>query len=392
MSETKLYPFLRNAYFFKDLSDEEIRLVAGLCDEEEREAGDVIFVEGSMADRFYIVIEGRVEVWKNFYDPKPDLLAIHGTGHFFGEMALIDELPRSATVVAKERLRLLSLYRDDFRRLITEKASIALSVMKSISYLVRSANEAYVEDLRTRNAELEKAYTELEREQAKRLRNERLSTMGKFSTLILHDIRNPLSSLKGQLQLMEMRIDDPSRLAGHIRASLTEIGRLERLAGEFLDYSRGEVRLDMAVTSAGRILDRLRENLSDRLARSDIRLEMENRYDEPVILDAERVLRALHNLADNARKAMSPKGGLLRIVASRNGEHLDFEVTDQGEGMSPEVLERLFEPFFSAFGKGGTGLGMLIVKNIAEAHGGNVRIDSMQGQGTTVTLSFPLRA
>jgi signal transduction histidine kinase len=216
--------------------------------------------------------------------------------------------------------------------------------------------------------------------------------MGKFSTLILHDIRNPLSSLKGQLQLMEMRIDDPSRLAGHIRASLTEIGRLERLAGEFLDYSRGEVRLDMAVTSAGRILDRLRENLSDRLARSDIRLEMENRYDEPVILDAERVLRALHNLADNARKAMSPKGGLLRIVASRNGEHLDFEVTDQGEGMSPEVLERLFEPFFSAFGKGGTGLGMLIVKNIAEAHGGNVRIDSMQGQGTTVTLSFPLRA
>jgi len=159
--ELDWFPFLRRAYLFKGLTDDEIRLVGESCAEEERDSGDVIFVEGSTADRFYIVMEGRVEVWKNFYDTKPDLLAVHGSGRFFGEMALIDELPRSATVVAKERTRLLYLYRDDFRRLIRERSSIALSVMTGISYMVRNSNEAFVDDLRKRNAELERAYAQL---------------------------------------------------------------------------------------------------------------------------------------------------------------------------------------------------------------------------------------
>ena len=225
--EMDWFPFLRRAYLFKGLSDDEIRLVAESCAEEERDAGDVIFVEGSTADRFYIVMEGRVEVWKNFYDPKPDLLAIHGSGRFFGEMALIDDLPRSATVVAKERTRLLYLYRDDFRRLIRERSSIALSVMTGISYMVRNSNDSFVDDLRKRNAELERAYAQLKKAHSERLRSERLSTLGKFSSLILHDIRNPLSILKGQLQLMQMRLADPEKLAGHVAASMSEVNRLE---------------------------------------------------------------------------------------------------------------------------------------------------------------------
>ncbi len=392
MGETDWFPFLRRTYFFKGLVDEEIRLVASACAEEERDAGDVIFVEGATADRFYIVIEGRVEVWKNYYDAKPDLLAVHGPGHFFGEMALIDELPRSATVVAKDAARLLFLYRDDFRRLIRERSSIALSVMTAISYMVRSANEAYVEDLRKRNAQLEKAYAQLESAQAERLRSERLSTLGKFSSLILHDIRNPLSGLKGQIQLMGLRLDEPDKLKSHIAASLAEIGRLERLANEFLDYSRGEVRLDMAVARPGEILARLEEGLRERFARAGIRVERDLRYDEPVILDADRVLRALQNLADNARKAMSSKGGVLSLKSYLDGVQLAFEVADTGEGMSPEVLGHLFEPFYSASGQGGTGLGMLIVKNIVEAHGGTVRIGSRKGVGTRVVLRFPLKA
>jgi signal transduction histidine kinase len=392
MEETDWFPFLRKAYFFKGLDDDEIRLVASACVQEERDPGDIIFVEGATADRFYIVIEGRVEVWKNYYDAKPDLLAVHGPGRFFGEMALIDELPRSATVVAKDRATLLYLYRDDFRRLIRERSSIALSVMTAISYMVRSANEAYVEDLRTRNAELEKAYAQLEGVQAERLRSERLSTLGRFSSLILHDIRNPLSNLKGQLQLMDLSPCDPEKLRARIAASLAEVGRLERLANEFLDYSRGEVRLDMSIIRPSEILARIEDGQRDRLASAGIRFEVEVRYDEPVILDADRVARALQNLVDNARKAMSAKGGTIKLKAYRSGAHLVLEVADSGEGMSSEVLSHLFEPFYSASGRGGTGLGMLIVKNIVEAHGGAVRVGSKKGVGTRVLLRFPLRS
>jgi signal transduction histidine kinase len=390
--ERDWFPFLRRASLFKGLSDEEIRLVAEACAEEERDAGDVIFVEGSTADRFYIVIEGRVEVWKNYYDPKPDLLAVHGSGRFFGEMALIDELPRSATVVAREKTRLLFLYRDDFRRLIREHSSIALSVMTGISYMVRNSNQAFVDDLRMRNAELEKAYAQLKIAHAERLRTERLSTLGKFSSLILHDIRNPLSILKGQLQLMQMRLGEPRKIEKHIAASLVEVTRLERLASEFLDYSRGEVRLDMAVTTPGDLFAKVEESVKERMGREGISIEKKLRYDEPVILDAERVFRALVNVSDNARKAMSRSGGVLTLKSYRNGDKLVLEAADTGEGMSPEVMAHVFEPFYSASSKGGTGLGMLIVKNIVEAHGGTVRLGSKPGVGTRVLLSFPLRS
>jgi len=391
MGETDWFPFLRRTYFFKGLVDDEIRLVASACAEESRDAGDVIFVEGATADRFYIVIEGRVEVWKNYYDERPDLLAVHGPGHFFGEMALIDELPRSATVVAKDEARLLYLYRDDFRRLIRERSSIALSVMTAISYMVRSSNEAYVEDLRKRNAELEKAYSELQRAQAERLRSERLSTLGKFSSLILHDIRNPLSSLKGQLQLMGMRVGEPDKLRSHIAASLAELGRLERLANEFLDYSRGEVRLDMTIVKPSDLAAKLEEAIKEKFARAGIRVVRDIRFDDPVILDADRVLRALQNLADNARKAMSAKGGVLTIKSYLEKGRLALEIADNGEGMEADVLSHLFEPFFSASKQGGTGLGMLIVKNIVEAHGGTLKLGSRKGAGTRVVMRFPLK-
>ncbi len=352
--ELDWFPFLRRAHLFKGLTDDEIRLVAASCAEEERDSGDVIFVEGSTADRFYIVMEGRVEVWKNYYDPKPDLLAVHGSGRFFGEMALIDELPRSATVVAKERSRLLYLYRDDFRRLIRERSSIALSVMTGISYMVRNSNEAFVDDLRKRNAELERAYAQLKKAHSERLRTERLSTLGKFSSLILHDIRNPLSILKGQLQLMQMRLAEPEKLAAHVAASLWEVNRLERLAGEFLDYSRGEVRLDMVVTRPAELFAKVETAIGERLARSGISVAKELRYDKPVILDAERVFRALLNVADNARKAMSSSGGVLTLKSYRDGDTLALETADTGEGMGPEVLAHVFKPFYSASGQGGT--------------------------------------
>jgi signal transduction histidine kinase len=392
ISEEAWFASLRRAPFFVRLSDEEISLVAECCSEELHEAGEVIFVEGAIADRFYIVIDGRIEVWKNYGDPKPDLLAVQGSGRFFGEMALIDELPRSATVVAKERTRLLSLYRDDFRRLISERSSIALSVMTGISHLVRSSNEAYVDDLRRRNAELEAANAELKKAQAEGLRTERLSTLGKFSSLILHDIRNPLSVLKGQLELMRMRLDEPEKLSPHIASGLAEVSRLERLANEFLDYSRGEVRLDMAITKPSLLFARVESEIAKSCAQCGIATEKSIAYDESVILDEERVFRALLNVADNARKAMANKGGKLTLKAYREGEVLVLETLDQGEGMSVDVLEHVFEPFYSASSQGGTGLGMLIVKNIVEAHGGTVRLGSKSGVGTRVLLSFPLRS
>ena len=384
------FDFLRRIFFFKGLSDQEIRLVADACHEERHGSGDILFLEGATADRCYIVLEGRVEVWRDYHAAQPSLLGVHGPGHFFGELALLDELPRSATVVARENARVLFLYREDFRNLIRTHSSIALSVMVSISMMLRSSNEVFLEDLKKRNIELESAYRELEEVHADRLRNERLSTLGKFSSMILHDIRNPLSMLKGLLQLMILSIHEPEKLEGHIRNALAEVGRLENLASEFLDYSRGEIRLNLGVTTASWLFKRVEESVRERFRASGLTLALDCRLEDPLLLDAERILRALLNVADNARKAMSPGGTLTLRAYPEEGANV-FVLEDTGEGMGPEILAYVFEPFYSSSKAGGTGLGMLIVKNVVEAHGGSVEVESEPGRGTRVRLSIPKR-
>lgn len=384
------FDFLRRILFFKDLSDQEIRLVADACHEERYSSGEILFTEGSAADRCYIVLEGRVEVWRDYDETKPSLLGIHGPGHFFGELALLDELPRSATVVARENARVLFLYREDFRNLIRSHSSIALSVMVSISFMLRSSNEVFLEDLKKRNLELESAYRELEEVHADRLRNERLSTLGKFSSMILHDIRNPLSMIKGLLQLMILNIHEPEKLESNVRNALTEVGRLENLASEFLDYSRGEIRLNLGVITASWLFKRTEESLRERFRSAGLTVAVDCSLEDPLLLDAERILRALLNVADNARKAMSP-GGILTLRAFPEEDANVFILEDTGEGMGPEVLAHIFEPFYSSSKAGGTGLGMLIVKNVVEAHGGTVTVESEPGRGTRVRLSLPKR-
>ncbi|MBP7263002.1 MAG: cyclic nucleotide-binding domain-containing protein [Spirochaetia bacterium] len=385
--------FLRRVFFFKNLNDDEIAHVAAVCHEERFAAGTTLFQEGDSADRFYIVMEGRVEVWKNYNDPKPDLLGVHGPGHFFGEMALVDELPRSATAIAREDTLTLFLYRDDFHALVRGHSSIALSVMMSMSFLVRSSNEVYVDDLRKRNTELEAAYGQLERAQAERLRGERLSTLGKFSSLILHDIRNPLSIIKGQLQLMAMHLDDPERQKRSLEALAGEVSRLERLSGELLDYSRGEIRLDFSIVQPDIFLSKLADTLRPRLERDRIRIDVQLEAPGPVLMDEERMARVIHNLADNARKALLDANERVLTLGCRyEGDFLTIIVRDSGTGMDKETQARIFEPFYSASGRGGTGLGLLIVRNIVEAHGGTLAFDSSPGAGTTFTLSLPKRA
>lgn len=382
--------FLRRVYFFKDLRDEEVESLAVLCTEESYEAGTILFTEGSTADKFYIVMEGRVEVWKGYGEIDRSLLAAHGPGHFFGEMALVDELPRSATLVARERSRVLTISREDFRSLIRSNSAMAISVMMSISLMVRSSNESFVEDLRERNAQLEAANRELKYAQAELLRNERLSTIGKFASLVMHDIRNPIAVLKAAVELAYLKVDDAEAMRSSLARMKTELLRMERLAAEVLDFSRGEIRLSLNVSSTDILFSRVAADLGERLSNAGIALVFENEAPGPLLLDEDRMARVLLNLADNSRKAM-PNGGTLRLSAHRKGADIVFLVADTGEGMSEETLSHVFEPFFSASGRGGTGLGMLIVKNIVEAHEGDISIVSRVGAGTEVSVRIPSR-
>ena len=384
-----LFPVLKNVYFFRGLSDEEVRKIQRVCHRTSFPAGKVIFKEGSEADKFYILLEGRGGGVEELRPSGAGSAGPPHGGHLFGEMALIDELPRSATVISRDPSRLLYINRADFHRTILEDSHIAVSLLRAVSDMVRQSNEYFVENLRERNLELEATNKALREAQEELLLKDRLSTLGKFSSLILHDIRNPLSVLRSLAEMILMHAGERTKVERNARKIIVESDRVNQIASELLDYSRGEIRLNMGVVDIGELIARLEETIEDRFGARGITIRSEVQASEPVIMDEQRMFRVLLNLADNARKAM-PEGGTFTVRAAKADQTLKIEVSDTGVGMSPEIQKRIFEPFFSYSDQGGTGLGMSIVKSVVEAHHGTLSVTSKPKGGTTFRVTLPV--
>jgi signal transduction histidine kinase len=374
--------------FFNGLAPADLALIAAVAREESFAPGATIFQEGSPADRFYIILEGTVEVWKDYGEEQRDLIAAHGVGHLFGEMAVVDDLPRSATVVARDSVRLLSVGREDFRNIVAANGAIALSITRSVSAMVRSSNESFLENLHRRNRALLKANRELRRTQERLIQAERLSVLGKFASLILHDIRNPLAILRGFAEMVQLSPADTALVERNIGRIIAEADRLNRLASEMLDFSRGDIALNVSIVDLRELVGKVTGTLAEAFAARKVEVVSRVDFTGPVVLDADRMLRALINLADNARKAM-PKGGTFTIATAKKGRSVVFEISDTGVGMDKDVQKRLFEPFFTHSEEAGTGLGLCVVKNVVEAHGGKLTYTSEKGKGTTFTIALP---
>ncbi len=381
--------FFRNIYFFHAMPEESLNKIAALCTEQAYSEGDILFFEDMSGDSFFIILEGELEIWKRYGTSEAVLLGISTTGQPLGEMALIDNRPRSATVRAKTPVRVYRIQARDFHTLLSTDTAMCLALLKAVTMMVRRSNEYHLLDLDKQNRELSRAYAELKALQDELLSRERLSVIGKFSSLILHDIRNPLSALNSRVQLLLTNRDNRSYLETAVAGINHDISRMETLAAEFLDYARGEIRLDMGIVTVEELFARLTEALAPRIDAAGVLLHTESEVTRPVIMDEHRMLRVLVNAAENACAAM-PDGGDLYIAAKESAGSLVLVVRDTGTGMTQDVIDNIFKPFYSA-SAGGTGLGMLIIKSIVEAHNGAITVDSVPDEGTTITISLPLR-
>lgn len=345
-------PFLREVYFFKDLTEDELNGLSGVCHATQYPKGTVVFTEQARAEKFFIVMSGRVEVWKDYYGPAPDLLGEHGVGHLFGEMGLIDDLPRSATVIAAEDSKLLYVTREDFLATAASNINFTKAIIRSLSAMIRTSNEAFVNDLRQRNLELQRTNQELKAAQQELLRRERLSNLGKFSSLILHDIRNPISIIKGYTELIHMNADDTDKVRKYCGVLMNETQRLHSITNEMLDYSRGDIRLDLSVVQLDELLSWLQEHIGKAFSDQDKQLVLENEVQRPVLLDVARMQRVFLNVSENARKALNP-GGRLKVRAYSTEKNICIEFADTGVGMDDDTIHSMFEPFFSKSTMGG---------------------------------------
>jgi two-component system sensor kinase FixL len=230
--------------------------------------------------------------------------------------------------------------------------------------------------------------TEYKEMEDRLVQSERLAAVGNTVTHIAHEIKNPLLIIGGfARQLIKVPgLDDKSRQKLNIIAE--EVGRLEEMVAEMRDF----VRRPAAVKRPGRLealLDEVLELFKDTLAEQNIQVRRVAKGPLPVLsFDYQQLRQVLLNLLKNAMEAM-PRGGKITVASRVHGPHVELSLTDTGEGMPPEVVANIFQPYFTTKEKG-TGLGLAICQSILQEHGGALLADSTPGQGSTFTIQLPL--
>lgn len=226
-----------------------------------------------------------------------------------------------------------------------------------------------------------------DREEEK-LRAARIAIAGKMAGQVAHEIRNPLSSIGLNTELLEEDLSDHAEARELCRKIRSEVDRLTQITEIYLGLRGGTPKLGPEGLNA--IVRDLVGFVRKDLANRGVVLDTELDPGEPIgNLDANQIRQCLINLVRNAADAVAGNGGG-RIVLRTRGERdrVEVAIEDDGIGIAPEQLPRLFEPFFSTK-KGGTGLGLAVTQQIIQDHGGEIRVASRVGRGTTFTLSVP---
>jgi two-component system sensor histidine kinase PilS (NtrC family) len=220
-------------------------------------------------------------------------------------------------------------------------------------------------------------------------RQDRLAAIGRMAASIAHEIRNPLASMRGSIQMLRSEMDGESSQTELMEIILRESDRLNRIITDFLNYARPR-SITQSRVDVGDLLHQTFALLQHSPEISSTQSIEEELPTEPAITegDAGQLKQVFWNLARNALQAM-PKGGTLCArVETNSRSRLRIAFSDTGRGMSPEQVEHLFEPFSST--TGGTGLGLSIVYQIIRDHGGTINVRSLEGQGTTITIELPV--
>jgi two-component system NtrC family sensor kinase len=218
---------------------------------------------------------------------------------------------------------------------------------------------------------------------------ERLAAIGKMAAHVTHEIRNPLSSMALNVELLEDELGDQEREARTLlRAIGNEIERLTALSEQYLSVARRPaVRLEEE--NIAEVVREASDFIRPELERQNIGLLLTIEHDLPQLrADDAQLKQALFNLLRNAREAM-PGGGTVTIAVRRGDANgIDIIIDDEGLGVAPDVRERLFEPFFTTKSHG-TGLGLPITRQILEAHGGSIVCEPRQPCGTRFQIHLP---
>lgn len=357
--------------------------------------GEIVCREGAVGDTMYIVVSGRIAILKGDLDT-PTVIDFRGAGDIFGEMALLEDQPRSATIVAADELHLLSINRQNFRDLLEKIPTVSFRIMRILSARLRKSDEArHSGDRSERSLKSQVNLLQNEKERLEELQRLRQET----SDLIIHDLRNPLTAIAISLKMFSIVLP-PEILEQHrqlVEVAQSSTERMQRLVDSLLEVSRmeaGETEFLMASMDLHPIIVDIVKRISV-MDRKGIDIQVHVPEDLPrVYADRDKIERVVTNLLDNALK-YTPENGRLIFAAQAQDDFVHISVTDNGPGIPSEQRARVFERFAQVDSekraRRGFGLGLAYCRLAVERHGGRIWVEAGENNsGSKFIFTLPI--
>jgi signal transduction histidine kinase len=370
---------------FTGLADEELDELAKLTKVGHYPAGHVLCREGAHEDIFYILADGEAVISKTISPQEGErVLRRVGYGDYVGEMALLQNAPRAASVRAATDLTVLEMDKSDFEAMLGRSPRMALSIIRSTLNRMRANDQMAIEDLQHTNQVL----AQLDRNKLD------------FIEVAAHELRTPLTVMKGYLNLL--KLDEVMRA----NTGLSEIfeglnrgtERLHEIVNTMLDVTRVDgdgagARMALVPVPLKSVVNDMVHRLQGEAAQRQLTIRIQHALDTPPInADPTLLQKALYHLLVNAIK-YTPDGGQINIrtrpVPLDSGQPgVEISVADTGIGIASQHRELIFEKFYqvgavgqhssgkTVFKGGGPGLGLAIARGVARAHGGRVWAES----------------
>lgn len=349
-------------------------------------ADTVLCHEGAYETTFYIIMQGSVVVTKVVNDSETRILKHLQAGDFFGEMAIIHNAPRAATVATEEITIVLVLEKEAFSNLLEKSSSISLAMVREVSRRLRENDEMAIEDLRLKAKELAQAYQQLAEQEV--ARNE-------FLTILAHELRTPLMAANGYLQMMQSGKMQGAELIPAVEIVAHHVQDITVLVNNLLFLQEMNLILpDIKPVGLTPIVSKAVEAYRKPAKEKNIDLAFFTPPDEMIVRASPRSLeRAFSAMLDNAIK-FSPHGGPVSVELSHDQQDCRVSIADHGVGISPEILPHIYDRFFHTEQIGndlfrGIGLGLSIAREVIQQHGGRIEVASTPGEGTCFSVFLP---
>ncbi|HNB40604.1 MAG TPA: ATP-binding protein [Anaerolineales bacterium] len=371
---------------FPGIKPEEVQEIIVNSQIKSYPAGTILCQEDAIEHTFYMILEGDFEVTKTINNKEKRLLKTLIAGDFFGEMALIHNAPRAATVQSLTPAVVLELDKQGFDRVLKHSPSVATAMVAEISNRLRANDQLAIEDLRLRAREIADAYQKLaEQDMA---RNE-------FLTSIAHELRTPLMVASGYLHTLKKGVLTGEQLQSTIEIVSRNVDQIVNLTNDLLFLQEQDLVLrDFQALNLYHVVEGVVEKYQAKAKTRSINIKVRGSANIPSVQGDEPSLeRAIAGLVDNAIK-FSPYGGTVEIRFADLGNYVSVSVVDYGIGIDPQIRPRIFDRFFHLEKSNdeiydGLGIGLSITRQVIQQHRGMLDVDSQPGKGSTFTISLP---